>query len=117
MITLKTSTLQDVANGLLAAAIDHELSVVQQDISDRPNVKAKRKVIIELLLSPADSGEDIVDAVEVQFTVDHKCPKTSFKRRMASFKKTKSLAFESDTNKVTHAPNQRSFPDVDSAEE
>jgi hypothetical protein len=113
MLNLKTSTLPEVANGLLAAAIDHELSRVQSDITDRPNVRAKRKVVIELLLSPADSGEDIVDAVDVQFTVYSKGPKTTMKRRMASFKKTKSLGFETDTNRVTHAPNQRTFEHPD----
>lgn len=113
MITLKTATLPEVANGLLAAAIDHELTRVQQDITDRPGVRSKRKVVIELFLSPADSGEDVVDAVDVQFTVDSKCPKTSMKRRMASFPKTKSLGFESDTNKVTHARNQRAFEETD----
>ena len=123
MTPLKTSTLPDIANGLLAAAIDQALAEVHHDITERPSIRAPRKVVIELILRPADSGEDIVDAVDVQFTVDSKKPKTSMKRRMASFPRTKSLGFETDTNKVTHAKNQRVLPvdgdgeDADSAEE
>jgi hypothetical protein len=110
METLKTSTLPLVANGLLAASIDQHLADAHHDIIDRPAVKGPRKVIIELTLKPADSGEDVVDAVDIQFGVDMKKPKTTMKRRMASFPRTKSLGFETDTNKVTHAPNQRAFP-------
>jgi hypothetical protein len=110
MITLRTQTLPEVANGLLAEVLDHALAEIHQDITDRPKVKQPRKVILELILKPADSGEDIVDAVDVQFTVDTKKPKTSMKRRMASFPRKNSLGFETDTNKVTHAPNQRKLP-------
>jgi hypothetical protein len=46
-----------------------------------------------------------------------KKPKTTMKRRMASFPRTKSLGFETDTNRVTHAPNQRTLPEAQSAEE
>lgn len=117
METLKTSTLPLVANGLLAASLDEHLAAAQHDITDRPAIKGPRKITLELILKPADSGEDIVDAVDVQFTVDMKKPKTTMKRRMASFPRTKSLGFETDTNRVTHAPNQRAFPETQSAEE
>jgi hypothetical protein len=109
METLKTSTLHLIAKGMLAASLDQHLAMAQHDISDRPKVKGPRKITLELILKPADSGEDVVDAVDVQFTVDLKKPKTTMKGRMASFPKTKSFGFETDTNKVTHAPNQRAF--------
>jgi hypothetical protein len=110
METLKTSTLPDVANGLLEAAFDAALAQVHQDITNRPKVKAPRKVILELALTPADSGEDVVDAVNVQFSIDQKIPKQTLKRQMASFPKTKSLGFETDTGKITHAKGQRRLP-------
>lgn len=117
METLKTSTLSLVANGLLAASLDQHLAEAHHDIVDRPAVKGPRKIVLELILKPADSGEDIVDAVDVQFGIDLKKPKTTMKRRMASFPRTKSLGFETDTNKVTHAPNQRKLPETQTADE
>lgn len=109
METLKTSTLHLIANGMLAASLDQHLAMAQHDISDRPKVRGPRKITLELTLKPADSGEDVVDAVDVQFTVDLKKPKTTMKGRMASFPRTNSFGFETDTNKVTHAKNQRTF--------
>lgn len=114
METLKTSTLSLIGNGLFAEVLDSTLAELHQDITDRPKVKGPRKVVIELIMKPADSGEDVVDAVDIQFTVDAKKPKSVMKRRMASFPKTRSLGFEMDTNKVTHAKNQRVLPDGES---
>lgn len=110
METLKTSTLHNVASGLLEAAFDAALAQVHQDITNRPRVKAPRKVILELALTPADSGEDVVDAVNVQFSIDQKIPRQTLKRQMASYPKTKSLGFETDTDKITHAKGQRRLP-------
>lgn len=110
METLKTSSLHLVGKGLLEAAFDAALAHAHQDIANRPKVKAPRKVILELALTPADSGEDVVDAVNVQFSIDQKTPKQTLKRQMASFPRTKSLGFETDTDKVTHAKNQRRLP-------
>lgn len=117
METLKTSTLHLVAGGLLAASLDQHLAAAQHDLTDRPKVRGPRKIVLELTLKPADSGEDIVDAVDVQFTVDLRKPKTTMRGRMASFPRTKSLGFETDTNRVTHAPNQRAFPEAQTAGE
>jgi hypothetical protein len=50
------------------------------------------------------------DAINIQFSVDCKTPKHTLKRQMASFPRTKSLGFETDTDKVTHAKNQRRLP-------
>ena len=113
MITLKTSTLHEVGQGLLAAALDKKISEVIHDISERPGVKAPRKVILELIIKKSDSGEDTVDAMDVQFSVDAKIPKTTMKRTMASFPRQNSLGFETDTNKHTHARNQKAFDHSD----
>jgi len=110
METLKTSSLHLVGKGLLGAAFDDALAKAHQDIAERPKVKAPRKVLLELALTPADSGEDVVDAINIQFSVDCKTPKHTLKRQMASFPRTKSLGFETDTDKVTHAKNQRRLP-------
>ncbi len=117
METLRTQTLHLIANGMLAASLDQHLAAAHLDITDRPKIKGPRKIVLELILKPADSGEDVVDAVDVQFTVDLRKPKTTMKGRMASFPRTKSLGFETDTNKVTHAPNQRAFPEPQTAGE
>ena len=117
METLKTSTLHLISNGLLAASLDQHLAEAVHDIADRPKVTSARKVILELHVRPADSGEDTVDAVNVQFAIDIKKPKTVIRRAMTSFPRTKSLGFETDTNKLTHAPNQRVLPMDDSDEE
>ena len=117
METLKTSTLHLIANGMLAASLDQHLAAAHHDITERPKIKGPRKIVVELIMKPADSGEDVVDAVDVQFTVDLRKPKTTMKGRMASFPRTKSLGFETDTNKVTHARNQRVLPETQTAGE
>jgi len=117
METLKTSTLHLIANGMLAASIDQHLTYAQHDINDRPKVKGPRKVIIELTLQPSDTGEDVSDTVDVQFSVDWKKPKSTMKGRMVSLPRTNSLGFNPDTNNVTHARNQRTFPEPQTAEE
>ena len=117
METLKTSTLHLIANGMLAASLDQHLAMAQHDISDRPKVKGPRKITLELILKPADSGEDVVDAADIQFSVDMKKPKTTIKGRLASFSKNRSCGFETDTNKITHARNQRTLEESQTAEE
>ena len=117
METLKTSTLHLIANGVLAGSIDQHLAFAQHDITDRPKVKGPRKVIIELILKPSDAGEDVSDTVDVQFNVDWKKPKTTMKGRMVNLPRTNSLGFNPDTNNVTHARNQRAFPETQTAEE
>jgi hypothetical protein len=102
-------TKQEVEKAL-EAAFDAALAHAHQDITNRPKVKAPRKVVLELALTPTDSGEDVVDAINVQFSIDQKIPKQTLKRQMASFPRTKSLGFETDTDKVTHAKNQRRLP-------
>lgn len=97
-------------------ALDNALAECHFDITERPKVKKTRSVTVKLSLRPSDSGEDMVDAVDIEFEVSKAIPKTVIRRQMASLPRQKALGFETDTNKVTHAPNQRKLVDADDDE-
>jgi hypothetical protein len=121
MKTLNTRNLPDVANGLLAAAIDAALAKVHEDLDDRPSVDKDRVVTIKLKLRPAklpkneDNGSAVdransLEAARIQFEVNHTMPPQSFARSMRNVSGKSAFGFETDTNSIKFAPNQQTLP-------
>lgn len=122
---LRTKSFPSVANGLLALAIDTELSKVHADLEDRPDVDKDRTVTIKLKLRPAkgerneDNGKKVdrgneLEAARVNFQVTHSLPPQSFSRKMLNVSGKSAFGFESDTNAIKFDPRQMRFPaDVD----
>lgn len=109
MLNLSTQTLHKVGEGLLEKVLDKAINEAQLDIAERPKITAPRKIVVELILKPADSGEDNIQAVDVQFCVDLKKPKSTFKRRLSSLPRSNTLGFHTDTNSIRPARGQGTF--------
>lgn len=124
METLKTSSLQQVANGLLAVSIDDALAKVHEDLNDRPDLDKPRTVTITLNFKPskgeraldngvpADRASDL-EAARIEFSVAHKLPPARFMRKMMNVNSRNAFGFETDTNSIKHHPDQRAmqFPE------
>lgn len=123
MKSLNTESLKDVANGLLAAAIDDALAKVHQDLDDRPGVDKDRTITIKLKMRPSigdrneDNGQSVdrssnLEAARIEFQVNHTLPPQAFSRKMLNVRGKRAFGFETDTNSIRYSPNQMTFPDV-----
>lgn len=117
MKTLNTRSLPEVANGLLAMAIDAALAKVHEDLDDRPDVSKDRVVTIKLKLRPAkgERNEDngtrvdrgsLLEAARINFEVNHTVPPQSFSRKMMNVSSRNAFGFETDTNAIKFDPRQ-----------
>lgn len=72
---LSISTLQDIDGGKPATAINHALRQIANDVIDRPNDKAKRKVLVQIEMSPMlDSDLGTLDTIAVGVKVKTTVP-------------------------------------------
>jgi hypothetical protein len=64
------SSIRDIDRGKIELAINHALKQCVLDIEDRPGDKAKRKVTIQIEMTPQlDKNLAVLDTVAVQFRV------------------------------------------------
>lgn len=111
MQILRTATLAEIRDGILAHQLDAELVKIHVDCVDRPGLKKARKVKLEISFIP--QGDDPLDGVEVEFTVTSSLPATSIVRQMKSMKKRNGFAFDSDTDAVDHDVYQQRLDGID----
>jgi len=111
MELLRTATLGEVRDGILAHQLDAELVKIHADCVDRPGLQKARKVKLEITFTPV--GDDPLDGVDVEFVVQSSLPATSIVRRMKSMKRRNGFGFDADTDSVDHDARQRSFDDAD----
>jgi len=72
------ATVSDMDGGRIRTAFEQALKRCEDDLKDRPGVKAARKVELHLALAPvADGGE--LDSVNVTFRIKDNVPKRESK--------------------------------------
>jgi len=72
---LSISTLQEIDGGKPATAVNHALRQIANDIIDRPNDKAKRKVLIQVEMEPVlDSDLGTLDTIATSFKIKTSVP-------------------------------------------
>lgn len=112
MELLRTATLVDVRDGLLAHQIDAELVKIHADCLERPGLKKARKVTLEISITPPGT-DDPLDGAEVEFTVKASLPATSIVRQMKSLRKRNGFAFDADTDSLDHDSAQQRLGGID----
>ena len=115
MQILRTATLAEIRDGILAHQLDAELAKIHADCVDRPNLKKARKVSLEITVTPI--GDDPLDAVDVEFQIKSSIPATKIVRPMKSLKKRNGFGFDGDTDSVSHAPTQKRLARIDKDED
>ena len=68
---LTFESLKDFDSGLIAAAIDSAIQQINEDINDRPNVKAKRSVSLTLYFEPVTDPKGNHDVTNFSFEVSY----------------------------------------------
>ena len=109
---LRTSTLHDIRDGLLAQQLDTELVKVHSDCVDRPLLKKARKVTLEITITPTGE-DDPLESVDIEFQVKSSIPATKISRQMKSLKGRNGFGFDSDTDSIDHAAGQRRLQGID----
>lgn len=62
--------LQELDNGKVMAMVNHSLRQIVADISDRPADKAKRKMVMEVVMTPRNDKErGVNDGANVTFII------------------------------------------------
>jgi len=111
MQILRTATLTEIRDGILALQLDTELAKIHADCVDRPGLKKARKVSLEITVIPI--GDDPLDAVDVQFQVKSSIPAMKILRPMKSLKKRNGFGFDGDTDSVDHDQRQQRLGGID----
>lgn len=111
MDILRTKTLHLVRGGDLAAHLDAEITKIFADCDDRPRLKKPRKIVLEMVVTPI--GDDILDAVDVDFNVKSSIPATKIARPMKAVRRHKGFGFDHDTDNIDHAVDQRRLAGID----
>jgi len=112
MQILRTATLAQVRDGMLAQQLDLELAKVHEDCVQRPQLQKARKVVLEIVMTP--TGEDPLDDCDIEFNVKPaSLPATVFARRMKSMKRNKGFGFDADTDNIDHSPMQKRLSGID----
>ena len=112
MQILRTATLSQVRDGMLAQQLDLELAKVHEDCVQRPGLQKSRKVVLEIVMTP--TGDDPLEAVDVEFNIKPAAlPATCITRQMKSMKRNKGFGFDVDTDNIDHAPTQRRLDGID----
>lgn len=111
MQILRTATLVDVRDGILAMQLDAKLAEIHADCVNRPLLKQPRKVSLEITVVPI--GDDPLDAVDVSFQVKSSTPPMKIIRPMKSLKKRNGFGFDGDTDSVDHDGRQQRLNGID----
>ena len=111
MEVLRTTTLDQVRDGMLAALIDEHISKIYADCSERPALKKARKISIEISFTP--SGESPMETVDIEFKVKPSLPPEGFTRQMKALSRSKGFGFAPDTDNVDFDPQQTHFEDTE----
>lgn len=111
MQILRTATLAQIRDGVLAAQLDAELVKIHHDCVERPGLKKPRKVTLEITVTPI--GDDPLDAVDIEFQVKASIPATKINRPMKSLKGRNGFGFDIDTDSIDHASNQQRLSGID----
>ena len=112
MQILKTSTLSEIRDGMLAQQFDTELVKIHSDCVDRPLLKKARKVTLEITITPTGE-DDPLESVDIDFSVKSTIPATKITRQMKSLKGRNGFGFDSDTDSIDHAATQRRLQGLD----
>jgi hypothetical protein len=113
MQILRTATLAQVRDGMLAQQLDLELVRVHQDCVQRPELLKPRKVVLEIVITP--TGEDPLEAVDVEFHVKQAVlPATRIVRQLKAMNRNKGFGFDADTDNIDHSPSQPRLSGIDS---
>lgn len=72
---LSLTSLQEMDNGKVVAAVDHAIRQVVNDCIDRPGDKSKRKVLLQIEMKPVlDKDLGVLDTVNSKFRVKTNLP-------------------------------------------
>lgn len=115
MELLRTASLADVRDGMLAHQLDGELVKVHADCVDRPNLKKARTITLSITFTPV--GDDPLDGVDVEFSVKTSLPPATIARQMKSYARRNGFAFDTDTDSISHDVRQRRLDGIDDDEE
>ena len=115
MQILRTATLSQVRDGMLAQQLDLELAKVHEDCVQRPGLQKSRKVVLEIVMTP--TGDDPLEADDVEFNIKPaSLPATCITRQMKSMKRNKGFGFDVDTDSIDHSPSQQRLSGIDGGE-
>ncbi len=108
---LSLATLQQVDNGKINAAFDHELKRIIEDCHDRPAMDKPRKLVLEVSVTPnqsTDSDQVYCSSVAMQIRVDAKIPGRRTKVYTMETKPSGTAFFNAD---APEDPNQMTIQD------
>jgi len=106
---LRTETLASIRDGMVAEIIDQALAEAFADCEERPRLKKPRSVTLTIKITP--TGDDPIEAADLEFEVSKKGPAQGVARRMAASPRHRGFRFDADTDSTAAAEGQRTFDD------
>lgn len=112
-VELNLASLQDLDDGRVAVAFQHEMKRAVQDCIDRPADKKPRTVTLELAIKPIVSPDSSIvemEGADGEFTIKSKVPTRKSKTYNFRSNKHGQLAFSSESPENA---DQTTFADLD----
>lgn len=109
-VQLSLTSLQDLDDGRVLVAFNHELTRAVKDCLDRPGDKNKRIVSLEFALTPVVGDEGQCESAEGEFAIKSKVPTRKSKTYSFGVNRKGALIYSSNS---PESVNQTTFDDID----
>lgn len=114
---LTFESLKDYDNGSLKVLFNQAMRQLFFDLDDRPHLKKKRRIVLELEFKPSAEGRDLAEVettAKLKLSLPHKEARTNV---LAPSKKHGSLMFDRDRSRTKSLPGQGDLDLQDSGDD